>query len=317
MNASTSTQPTPRRRCRACALHAVLLLAALSATFAAEGPIFSVQDALKRENVFLGERTGVLDEPTQSALRRFQLQRGLPATGQIDAATLQALQSSVAASQPTVQSLPPTTAVAKPNPETVVKDKAFLEKLEQSEAAREEEQPAVAAMPPPPTATPAPVIASTPEAEAPEPVAEESAPPKPAKARATEKNPPVAVETKRERERPQQSASVERNPKPAPERVATPPARRQNATTAKARTEKTRRAAVEEVAEPDPLEPGGVRIIRSTTVTPDGRTYISERRSTVTTSDEEPVIIRRAEPVRPRTPGLFDRIFNGDDDDDD
>ena len=60
---------------------------------AAEMPISAVQETLKREQFFYGEPSGVLDEPTHAALRRFQIRYGLPVSGEIDKATLQALQS--------------------------------------------------------------------------------------------------------------------------------------------------------------------------------------------------------------------------------
>jgi hypothetical protein len=60
----------------------------------------------------------------------------------------------------------------------------------------------------------------------------------------------------------------------------------------------------------EPLDSGGVRIIRSTTrVTgPDGRTY------TKTTTYPGTVPVRRAEPVEPRRKkeGFFDRLFKDD-----
>src|SRR5262245_6421086 len=70
------------------------------AATAEEGPIYAVQDALKREQFFVGERTGVLDPPTRSALQRFQSRHGLPETGEMDTETLKALQTSAEADRP-------------------------------------------------------------------------------------------------------------------------------------------------------------------------------------------------------------------------
>lgn len=72
-----------------------MMMAAFSPTLviAAEMPISAVQETLKREQLFYGEPTGVLDEPTHAALRRFQIRYGLPVSGEIDKASLQALQN--------------------------------------------------------------------------------------------------------------------------------------------------------------------------------------------------------------------------------
>ena len=63
-----------------------------------------------------------------------------------------------------------------------------------------------------------------------------------------------------------------------------------------------------------PVEPAGTRITRTITTGPDGRTYITERKTT--TVSNAPIPIRRAEPVEPRhREGFFQRLFRDDRDD--
>src|SRR5882757_4679428 len=60
---------------------AMMMMVAASSpmlVIAAEMPISAVQETLKREQFFYGEPSGVLDEPTRAALRRFQIRHGLP-----------------------------------------------------------------------------------------------------------------------------------------------------------------------------------------------------------------------------------------------
>ena len=45
------------------------------------------QQALKRHGVYAGEASGVLDEPTRRAIAGFQIDRGQPATGDLDDVT--------------------------------------------------------------------------------------------------------------------------------------------------------------------------------------------------------------------------------------
>ena len=51
------------------------------------------QQALKSRGAYAGEATGVLDEPTRRALASFQIDRGQPATGDLDDVTARELQA--------------------------------------------------------------------------------------------------------------------------------------------------------------------------------------------------------------------------------
>jgi len=87
---------------------------------AADDPIASVQQALKKQQYLFEEPTGKMDEPTRSALRRFQVRNGLPSTGEIDTATLQTLSGNFDSSA----------AAAGTKPGTVAGDQEFLKKVE-------------------------------------------------------------------------------------------------------------------------------------------------------------------------------------------
>jgi peptidoglycan hydrolase-like protein with peptidoglycan-binding domain len=49
------------------------------------------QQALKARGLYAGEATGVLDEPTRRAVAAFQIDRGQPATGDLDDLTAREL----------------------------------------------------------------------------------------------------------------------------------------------------------------------------------------------------------------------------------
>jgi peptidoglycan hydrolase-like protein with peptidoglycan-binding domain len=101
----------------------LLFLSSAGKCVTVEGPVSAVQNTLKQEKLLLTEPSGVFDEATQAALRRFQLRHSLVVTGQIDSATLEALQKS-STSQAPVSNRPPL-------PEAVVaEDRQFLQNLE-------------------------------------------------------------------------------------------------------------------------------------------------------------------------------------------
>src|SRR5688500_8468696 len=98
---------------------------------AADGPIDAVQNALRREQFLYPEPSGVLDDATRDALRRFQVSRGLPATGEMDTPTLEALQTTA----PRRAAVPPMIAPTQAEkPDTVEKDREFLKQVETSQA---------------------------------------------------------------------------------------------------------------------------------------------------------------------------------------
>jgi peptidoglycan hydrolase-like protein with peptidoglycan-binding domain len=321
-------------------LQAAILAFALHGMAAAEGPIYAVQDALKREHLFVGERTGVLDPPTRSALRRFQARHALPETGEIDTDTLQILQSSTEAGRPVIQSHPTATADSSLNEAIVEKDREFLRNLEASGTGHEQNttapselattsepipkptQASGAEQSPQPTANPAPAAVPAPE---PPPsslqptVAESLASdetsqpsrqtevrkPEVAKSRSVEKPRSLA---RRKVEGPARVGGSDYTPRQQGELepgVITPPRH------VESRILPANSRVVEIDNEPEPLDSGGVRILRSTTTSPDGRTYTK----TTTYSGTVTPTIRRAEPVEPpprKKSGFFDRLFKDD-----
>jgi peptidoglycan hydrolase-like protein with peptidoglycan-binding domain len=327
-------------------LQAAVLAVSLHGLAAAEGPIYSVQDALKREQFFTGERTGVLDRPTRTALQRFQTRHGLPDTGEVDTATLQALQSSAEAGRPVIASQPPAIKESASSEAIVEKDREFLQNLQAVETGREQvpappQVSASSALPPPaPVADPAPAQAPAPvqplppvSDPAPTEVPEVAPPPAPVQATAA---PPPVPETfvkpsrKAEVAKPEvaKSRPVEKLRPLAPSKIEQPtrtqssdfPARQQSELEpigsepprrAERRIPPARSRVEESNDDPEPLDSGGVRIMRSTTTTagPDGRTYTK-----TTTYPGTLTPVRRAEPVEPRRKkdGFFDRLFKND-----
>gem|GEM_PF-4852677 len=150
----------------------------MQSLMAAQGPVSSVQEALRREQLFSGETNGMLDETTRSALRNFQIRQGLPITGEIDAGTLQALEDAVktpSAERPPIESVSRTGRTAEATPATAEKDRAFLQTLNQPEP-----NPAITAAPSPPVPAPEPkVTIAAPALSTPEPIAEAPLKPEP------------------------------------------------------------------------------------------------------------------------------------------
>jgi len=101
---------------------AILILASCPVSAPAEGPVTAVQEALRKEQLLPDQPSGRLDEPTRAALRQYQTQRGLPVTGEIDNATMEALEAGAGpkAAQTVVPGVPT---------ETVRGDREFLNKI--------------------------------------------------------------------------------------------------------------------------------------------------------------------------------------------
>jgi len=278
---------------------------------AAEMPISAVQEALKREQFFYGEPSGVLDEQTHAALRRFQIRYGLPVSGEIDKATLQALQSPLekdAAGTP-----PPVAGAASKAGSTAAstseKDREFLRNLDRSGTAPGKVPAAPREVPP---------AASAAVATAPHATGEGTA-------RIAGRR--TAVE--------EDAAAPPRTGAPASE----PTRRVVTRTTTTIFTD-----GAETDDDPDPLGPHGVRIIRPPGTVPvppppvpEERTRIVEERQTTTVSPATPPPARapaptprpaaglpiypqadeppsRAQPeAPPRKPqGFLQRLFRGD-----
>jgi hypothetical protein len=185
-------------------LQATILALALPGSMAAEGPIASVQESLKRQQFYFGEATGIVDDDTRAALRRFQIRHGLPCTGEIDGATLQALAGNPAAVQPISEAqVAASKAAPQPTPAVVDKDRQFLQKIEtgiEPPPAVQTAPPAAPTSPPPapapPIAAPQPVppVAVSKPAETPAPSRSVNPPASvPMRSTATVSFPPVPV----------------------------------------------------------------------------------------------------------------------------
>ena len=295
---------------------------------AAEGPVGAVQDALRTQQFFFGERSGELDEPTCAALRRFQIRHGLPATGELDNATIIALQNppSGAANTPGFPQMPlhPPPAPS-PLPATSAREKTFLDRL----AAR------AAQIPPPAQLSPTPQMA---EPTAPEEGALDMATSQPTPdTRVTQVMPPPAVLLALPRAA---AAAARRIAAVSPANIARRKVNEGNGT-AEVRTSSTPSAnlsaasleakssaprsqdekprwmptrGINEASAVGGSEPPDSRIVRTITTTTRtlGRTTITERQTTTSATTPIPIALR-AEPVEPRyREGFFKRIFRDD-----
>ncbi|MDQ3624028.1 MAG: peptidoglycan-binding protein [Verrucomicrobiota bacterium] len=141
-----------------------LVVAALSCGVAVEtarsldDPVTAVQKALRKQHMYFGEPTGVVDDETRTAVKWFQIKEGLKPTGEIDTPTLQALQkASKANAAPTSKDDPAPGSVRERSRQLVESDQKFLDKVEgverrvpaPSPPAVDRDQP-----PPPPPAVP-------------------------------------------------------------------------------------------------------------------------------------------------------------------
>ncbi len=278
--------PNSKRLAQRGLIFAAVLAGTAFGSSAADGPIAAVQTALIREQFLSGEPSGVLDSSTRGALRRFQLRHALPPTGEIDTATLVALQSNVESAE----ALAPA-----PPPAVVQSDREFLKRVE-----RGEEQISVPAETSAATTRPAALAPP----ERPQPAGPET------NSRNTSENPPVKPRfvTTREAAAPTRKSESKRTRQV--DVASDPAARRPPAAIASAPTRD-----FDSENDPDVLGSHGTRIIRSTTTTtaPDGRTYLVEK-TTTTSSGTPPPTVRRATAVHPRTKdqGFFHRIFGDD-----
>ncbi len=129
---------------------------------AADGPIRAVQQALKKDQFLFEEPSGKMDDATHAALKRFQIRRGLAVTGEIDTATLQALDSRPPGSTPP-EKVNPQPRRRRRSPSipkaTVEEDRQYLEHLVASGEGRPEpgtpREFSKAPPPPAPAETPA------------------------------------------------------------------------------------------------------------------------------------------------------------------
>lgn len=275
-----------------------ILLAALSyQSFAESGPIAAVQNALIREQFLSGEPSGVFDASTRGALQRFQIQRSLPPTGEIDTATILALQNTARTGAVTIMSQPP----GKNSPAIAESDREFLNRLERGNTE------------PPAETEVAPVVMLGPVAQSETPSQKAIVkPPNQGSSVNQKKELPKTKPrfvTKREAGPTfQQDDSIGRI-KAAEKSESVTSSRRTRAVDGTGRT----KAGYAE-NNPDILAPHGARVIRSTTTTtgPDGRTYVYER--TTTTFDGTPAPVRRATAVesRPKDNGFVHRLFRED-----
>ena len=267
---------------------------------AAEKPEKEAQDALKEAQFFFGQSSGVLDDSTRAALRRFQIRRGLPVTGEIDNATMQALKVNVDGVQSEVQAPPRQSAVPIRAQTTVEKDREFLQQIESGSGQMAVEARAMPAQPLPPSPTiqfeaparPAPVVQSHAQNNR-----------TPEKTRFANSRKVEAAPLRRG------EASIAR--RTFAQETATEPPNRSEAV----RLSKPSFRARNEDEDPDVLAPQGVKVTRTTTTTigSDGRTYISEKKITTYPGTPMPTD-RKGESVDslPKDRGLFHRLFRED-----
>ncbi len=277
-------------------LVAVALAGSVHGLLAAEGPVAAVQTALIREQFLSGAPSGELDEATRAGLRRFQTRHSLPPTGEINTATLQALQSS--GSRRSAQARLATRSV-------VESDREFLRRIEKGH----EQTPPAAQPPAVPSAAVfqnnAPISPAAPGT----PLAVRSARSEPAAQSAEPRlkaNPPAV--TKRG-----ESSTVGKNEsdlkRKAQVKQPLPPRRVQTVASDAAP------GSLESGADVDVLGSQGTRVIRSssTTTGPDGRTYLIEKKTTTYVGTPAPISRGPADAeARPRDTGFFQRIFRND-----
>lgn len=77
-------------------LVALTLPSLLACPAAADDPVNALQQALRSQGFYFAEPTGAVDQETKNALRRFQTRHGLPVNGEVDTATLEAVQKAAA-----------------------------------------------------------------------------------------------------------------------------------------------------------------------------------------------------------------------------
>jgi peptidoglycan hydrolase-like protein with peptidoglycan-binding domain len=128
---------------------AFLLAIALAAS--ADELIKNAQTALKEEGFYPGEVTGMNSPETVAAIKRFQKRNNLEATGQLDAATLDALGLGSGAASPEAAPAPVEMETAPPKPPPVdlrrettteEKDREFLQRQPPAPATRPPSGPA-------------------------------------------------------------------------------------------------------------------------------------------------------------------------------
>jgi hypothetical protein len=277
---------------------------------AAEGPIVAVQEALIRDKFLTGEVSGVHDKATREALQKFQAYHSLPPTGEIDTATLEALQSDV----PTK---PAPALAVQPLPKAVVQgDRQFLDGLVNGEEKTSGNgEPAAVPTPAPPAEPPVSPVAAgavAKEERSPAPVkpAKVATAPRPkSKPRVAPVREPSAVP---KNDQPFVAEGTSREAQPAPGQV---PRRAQGTPSPRANANVSNSdgsSGSGETGEGLNVPQGKTVRIRTTKTTgPDGRTYVTQTTSTTPGAAPSPeVAARKAVEVQPRTKrvGLFDRI---------
>lgn len=271
------------RSTHATALGVALLLAAVPELLAAEGPISATQEALKREALYEGEPTGVLDAPTRAALRRFQILHALPVSGEIDTPTLQALEKrATPAVVPAPVEVPAPSApeAPAPPPEVVEGDRQFLKAVE------------ITGGPSPMNSEPAPTVATPPSVSA-EPAEPSPEPPKTANARTK----PAAAKKRPVEKGREETIRVERAlPADAGETPQAP----------------ILESFTDRESDLDVTAGSGVKVTRTTTTTGrDGRTQISKKNPPAVAASPGPEVVEVPVPVaRARRPNFFERLFH-------
>ena len=132
-----------------------LTLFATSFTLEAENGARALQNALKERGFYAAQPSGVMDEQTRAALKRFQIREGLNVTGEPDAVTLQALGK---AAQTQTVSSQENDSVRERSQQVVTSDREFLHASRRWSGGYENQQrapqPRRSSSAPPPVAEP-------------------------------------------------------------------------------------------------------------------------------------------------------------------
>jgi hypothetical protein len=132
-----------------------LILFATALTLEAENGARALQNALKERGFYAAQPSGVMDDQTRAALKRFQIREGLNVTGEPDAVTLQALGK---AAQTKTVSSQENASVRERSQQVVTSDREFLARVEAMEQRVEKPQrapqPRRSPSAPPPVAEP-------------------------------------------------------------------------------------------------------------------------------------------------------------------
>lgn len=122
------------RKYRSCGIGASVLMGWIvvgATVVAGDGPVSAAQEILRRSDYYHGEVTGRLDEATVVGVRQFQRQNRLTVTGELDPATLTALEATARAESETH---PPGGSVRERAARLLESDAEFLARIGQGDS---------------------------------------------------------------------------------------------------------------------------------------------------------------------------------------